>query len=367
MLNKLPFNSNWFPAQDSPATSLKQKKQLLLDFVKNSNLPPFPELHDVLYDPSNGIVLPLFPCRKDRMLFFDSGEYSEISYILNERTLDSTKMTLDILLEKTKKNPGVFRSYVYYSPKSDSLTFYLKGDADYSKVIFPGVTLFLSLEDHSFVGIWIEGIKEINKCYYKYFTLSWLIGSVLFAAKRDKLPNLDDFEKIYTDEIKDYIEKNHPEDLRKIMLTSCFSQEVSFDEIEKIEQPLSFYLANYFTKYKKTIDISSMIPAIRIAKAFSLIDFGGDSIEANLLLEQETYLETTKPAFTKKADKVVAYATKLAAKSKSWRDFSDKMFDNNGYVEEKFGGYELERFYFSKQYEQIDLLLVELIKKFGLA
>lgn len=65
-----------------------------------------------------------------------------------------------------------FEPYARMSPDADAVTFYFKGDADYSKRLTDHVTLFLSQGDGSIVGCRIKGVKGILDDLPNYLTIN---------------------------------------------------------------------------------------------------------------------------------------------------------------------------------------------------
>lgn len=89
------------------------------------------------------------------------------------------------LLSSVPRGRG-FTPYCHFDEKSDAITAYFRGDADYSKRLTDHVTLFLSIDSDEIVGCRIKGIRGILEDLPNYLEISHcnVQLSVLFLSFR---------------------------------------------------------------------------------------------------------------------------------------------------------------------------------------
>lgn len=92
------------------------------------------------------------------------------------------------LMQFLRENPPAkqFTPYCHLNKKSDSLTVYFEGDADYSERLNDHVTLYRSLETKEVVGCRIKGIDEILEDLPNYLQVNHdgVQLSIIFLAFR---------------------------------------------------------------------------------------------------------------------------------------------------------------------------------------
>jgi len=69
-------------------------------------------------------------------------------------------LNIDSFLSQVQIAP-TFRPYSRFNREADALTFYFKGDRDYSQRLNDHVTLFLSIETNELVGCRVKGVSGI--------------------------------------------------------------------------------------------------------------------------------------------------------------------------------------------------------------
>ncbi len=95
---------------------------------------------------------------------------------------------------------GDFQPYSFVSKKADTLTFYFKSDADYSKRLTDHVTLFLSIDTNELVGCRIKGISGILEDLPNYVEISHgpVALSIVFLPFRGTAQD-DETRKIFNE------------------------------------------------------------------------------------------------------------------------------------------------------------------------
>jgi hypothetical protein len=64
-------------------------------------------------------------------------------------------------LTDAKESMGQFRAVPYYEPETDSLIFYARNVSSYGKRVSRYLTIFLSNDDNTLVGVEVKGFKRV--------------------------------------------------------------------------------------------------------------------------------------------------------------------------------------------------------------
>lgn len=89
-----------------------------------------------------------------------------------------------------------FQPYYYFSKEADSITFYFRDEADYSKRLSDHVTLMLSCESNEIVGCRIKGVSGIIEDLPNYIAARHenVALSIVFLPFRSELASETDRE-----------------------------------------------------------------------------------------------------------------------------------------------------------------------------